>query len=41
MQWSLDRIVPQFFLGDNQRLRLIKEYLQQLKKEKLSKIKKG
>lgn len=41
MQWSLERIVPQMILGDNQRLRVIKEYLQQLKKEKLSKVKKG
>lgn len=41
MQWSLERIVPQLVLEDNHRLRIIKEYLRQLKKEKLSKIKKG
>jgi hypothetical protein len=37
MQWSLERIIPQEVLGDNQRLRLIKEYLKKIKNEKLSK----
>ncbi|ERM83624.1 hypothetical protein P872_03090 [Rhodonellum psychrophilum GCM71 = DSM 17998] len=41
MQWSLDRIIPQGILGDNYRLRLIKEYLKKIKNEKLIKIKKG
>jgi hypothetical protein len=41
MQWSLERIVPQFILGDNHRLEIIKKYLQQLKKEKLTKVKRG
>lgn len=37
MQWSLERIIPQEVLGDNQRLRLVKEYLKKIKNEKLSK----
>jgi hypothetical protein len=41
MNWSLERIIPQSLLGDNQRLRLIKEYLRQLKKENVRKIKKA
>lgn len=41
MQWSSERIVPQFSLGDNQRLEIIKKYLQQLKDEKKTKRKRG
>lgn len=41
MYWSLDRIVPQYLLGDNHRLEIVKNYLQRLKKEKSLKIKRG
>jgi hypothetical protein len=41
MYWSLERIIPQGILGDNQKMRLINEYLQKIKNEKLSKTKKG
>lgn len=41
MHWSLERIVPQFVLGDNHRLEIIKKYIQKLKKEKLIKAKRG
>jgi hypothetical protein len=37
----LERIVPQFSLGDNHRLEIIKKYLQQLKDEKMIKSKRG
>jgi hypothetical protein len=40
MQWSLERIIPQKILGVNQKMRLIKEYLKNIKKEK-SRKKKG
>jgi hypothetical protein len=41
MQWSLERIVPQKILGVNHRLEMIKKYLQSIKKEKLTKVKRG
>ncbi|PSK99215.1 hypothetical protein CLV48_1171 [Cecembia rubra] len=41
MQWSLERIIPQGILGDNQKMRLIKEYLTKVKSEKLSKTKRS
>ncbi|EKB50756.1 hypothetical protein B879_00501 [Cecembia lonarensis LW9] len=41
MQWSLERIIPQGILGDNQRMRLVKEYLKKIKTEKLSKTKRS
>lgn len=41
IEWSLERIVPQLILGDNHRLEIIKKYLYHLKKEKLTKVKRG
>ncbi len=41
MYWSLDRIVPQYLLGDNHRMEIVKNYLKRLKKEKSLKIKRG
>jgi len=41
MNWSMERIVPQSLLGDSQRLRLMKEYLKQLKEQKSIKLKKA
>lgn len=41
MNWSMERFVPQSFLGDSQRLRLMKEYLKQLKEQKSIKLKKA
>jgi hypothetical protein len=41
MYWSLEKIIPQEDLGNNQKMRLIKEYLKKIKKEKLSKTKRA
>ncbi|SMD42085.1 hypothetical protein SAMN00777080_0622 [Aquiflexum balticum DSM 16537] len=41
MNWSMERIIPQSLLGDGQRLRLMKEYLKQLKEQKSIKSKKA
>ncbi len=41
MQWSLERIVPHELLGDNQRLNLIKRYIQKIKQERKSKKRRG
>lgn len=41
MQWSLERIIPKNILGVNQKMRLIKEYLKNIKNEKSSKKKGG
>lgn len=41
MNWSMERIIPQSLLGDGQRLRLMKEYLKQLKEQKSIKLKKA
>lgn len=37
MNWSLERIIPKGILGSNQKMRVIKEYLKNLKEEKKSK----
>ncbi len=41
MQWSLERIIPQKVLGFNQKMRLINEYLKNIKAEKSNKTKRG
>lgn len=34
MYWSLERIIPKGILGNNQKMRVIKEYIKNLKTEK-------
>lgn len=34
MDWSLERIIPKGILGNNQKMRVIKEYLKNLKSAK-------
>ncbi|EOZ92070.1 hypothetical protein A33Q_4163 [Indibacter alkaliphilus LW1] len=41
MYWSLERIIPKGILGNNQKMRVIKEYLKNLKNENQVKKQRG
>lgn len=41
MQWSLERIIPKGTLGENHRLRVIKEYIKKIKREPRKQVERG